>query len=162
MGSKCIVMDHVRGHAVAARRSAAATSSAATEVYLQVAASLQRIPLDALPERLAQPADWDGYIDRPSTSTSGGTRLSDSSPVIRYVIAWLRAEQAAAGALGLRPRGLPAGQHPRGRGSAAGGDRLGVHPHRRSPRGHRLLQRQPLPNSLYRADPDRFLPGTGS
>jgi aminoglycoside phosphotransferase (APT) family kinase protein len=158
MGSKCIVMDHVEGTPLQLTLEPGADLSAATDVYLEVTASLQRIPLGALPGAIAPPKDWDSYIESAIDIYDRAEHgLSDSSPVIRYVTAWLRANKPPP-----VPLGLVHGDWQPGNILVAEGQepvvidweftRIG------DPREDvGYYSGSPLPNSLYTADPDRFL-----
>lgn len=91
LGSKTIVMDHVEGTPLQLTLTPAGDVSAARSTLLNVAAELQRIPLDALPDGMTAPRDWDTYIDGAINIYERAEReLGDSSPIIRYVAAWLR------------------------------------------------------------------------
>ena len=86
------------------RRSAPdADLAAARTVFLDVAAALLRTPLDAAARRhRATRPTGTATSTAPSTSTSRAEReLVDSSPIIRYVSAWLRANKPPPVPLGL-------------------------------------------------------------
>ena len=155
-----------RGHAAAARRSAPdADLAAARTIFLDVAAALLRTPLDGAARR-ASSARRTGTATStaPSTSTSDAeARAGRQQPDHPLRVGVAAGQQAAAGAARPRPRRLPAGQHPRRRRAPAGRHRLGVHPHRRPPRGHRLLQREPAARTASTPPtPRRSSPSTAS
>ncbi len=158
LGSKCIVMDHVEGTPLQLTLAPDADHRPALEVYLQVAAAFQRIPLDALPPTIEHPTDWDGYLDSAIEIYERAEReLSDSSPIIRYVAAWLRAHKPPP-----VPLTVVHGDFQPGNILVAEGrepvvidwefTRIG------DPREDvGYYSGSPLPNSLYTADPEAFL-----
>jgi aminoglycoside phosphotransferase (APT) family kinase protein len=131
---------------------------AARSTYLEVAAALRRVPLDVLPSTMRRPASWEGYIDGAIDIYDRAEReLADSNPFIRYVVAWLRANRPPP-----VPLGVVHGDFQPGNILVGGGGppvvidweftRVG------DPREDiGYYSGSPLPNSLYRADPDGFL-----
>jgi aminoglycoside phosphotransferase (APT) family kinase protein len=101
-GAKCIVMEHCEGVPLQSTLAEDKDPSEATEVYLEVAAAIQRTPLDALPTDMERPADWDTYLDSAIEIYERAERdIPDCSPVVRYVTAWLRAHRPPPVPLGL-------------------------------------------------------------
>ena len=128
--------------------------AAARTVFLEVAAALLRTPLDALPAASSGPTDWDSYIDSAiDIYVRAEAEMADSSPIIRYVSAWLRANSPPPVPLGLVHGDFQPGNILVADGRPPGRHRLGVHPHRRPPRGRRLLQRQPAARQPLRRRP---------
>jgi aminoglycoside phosphotransferase (APT) family kinase protein len=158
LGSKAIVMDYVDGTPLQLTLEPGADFRPATDVYLDVAASFQRIPLQALPGEVEHPPDWDSAIDATiDIYARAGHELSESSPVIRYVTAWLRANKPPP-----VPLGIVHGDFQPGNILVAEGcdpvvidwefTRIG------DPREDiGYYSGSPLPNSLYTADPEYFL-----
>ncbi len=157
LGSKTIVMDHVDGTPLQLTLGGADDVAART-TYLDVAAALKGIPLDVLPSTMRHPASWEEYIDGAIDIYDHAERdLADSSPVIRYVVAWLRANRPPP-----VPLGVVHGDFQPGNILVADGrppvvidwefTRIG------DPREDiGYYSGSPLPNSLYQADPDGFL-----
>jgi aminoglycoside phosphotransferase (APT) family kinase protein len=59
----------------------------------RLAARIHAVPLDALPERLPRPPDWDTYIDeRIEAYREIEAGWIERDPVLRYVAAWLDAQ----------------------------------------------------------------------
>ena len=158
IGSKAIVMDHCEGTPLQLTLGPGADMRAAIDIYLEVAATLQRIPLDALPEEIERPSDWDSAVDAAIDIYARAEReLLESSPIIRYVTAWLRTHKPPP-----VPLGLVHGDFQPGNILVAEGrdpvvidwefTRIG------DPREDiGYYSGSPLPNSLYTADPDYFL-----
>jgi aminoglycoside phosphotransferase (APT) family kinase protein len=156
-GTKTIVMDHVVGTPLQLTLGGGDDVAART-TYLEVAAALNRIPIDALPSTMARPASWDERIDEAIDIYDHAEReLSGSDPFIRYVIAWLRASRPPP-----VPLGVVHGDFQPGNILVADGrppvvidwefTRIG------DPREDiGYYSGSPLPNSLYQADPDAFL-----
>ena len=102
MGTKTIVMDHVAGTPLQLTLGTDGDVAAARTTFLEVAAALVRTPLDGLPAELERPPDWDSYIDSAiDIYAHAEADLVDSSPLIRYVSAWLRANRPPPVPLGL-------------------------------------------------------------
>jgi aminoglycoside phosphotransferase (APT) family kinase protein len=158
IGTKAIVMDFVAGTPLQLTLQPGGDFRPATDIYLDVAAALQRIPLKALPAEIEHPADWDSAIDAAIDIYGRGERgLVESDPVIRYVTAWLRANKPPA-----VPLGVVHGDFQPGNILVAEGrepvvidwefTRIG------DPREDvGYYSGSPLPNSLYTADADYFL-----
>jgi aminoglycoside phosphotransferase (APT) family kinase protein len=155
-GTKTIVMDHVVGTPL--QLTLGADDVAARTVYLEIAAALHRIPLDVLPSTMPRPASWEAYIDGAIDIYDHAEReLADSSPVIRYVVAWLRTHRPPPVPLGVVHGDFQPGNILVGDGhppvvidwefTRIGDPREDI--------GY--YSGSPLPNSLYRADPDGFL-----
>jgi aminoglycoside phosphotransferase (APT) family kinase protein len=158
MGTKTIVMDHVVGAPLQATLGPDADVAAARTVFLAVAAALARTPLDALPAELERPVDWDSYIESAiDIYARAETELTDSSPIIRYVSAWLRANKPPPVPLGLVHGDFQPGNILVAEGQAPvvidwEFTRIG------DPREDvGYYSGSPLPDSLYTADPDAFL-----
>ena len=132
--------------------------SDATEVYLEVAAAIQRTPLDALPTDMERPADWDTYLDSAIKIYSGP---SGTSPT-----AVLSSGTSPPGSGPTRPPPVPLGLV---HGDFQPGNIL-VAPDRppvvidweftrigdpREDIGY--YSSNPLPRNLYGVDPQRFL-----
>jgi aminoglycoside phosphotransferase (APT) family kinase protein len=158
LGSKAIVMDFVEGTPLQLTLGPDTDMAAARRVYLEVAAAIGRTPLDAMPSHMARPGDWDSYIDGAIDIYAHAEHgLTDSSPVIRYVSAWLRANRPPPVPLGVvhgdfQPGNiLIADSHPPvvidWEFTRIGDPREDV--------GY--YSGSPLPNSMYVADPERFL-----
>jgi aminoglycoside phosphotransferase (APT) family kinase protein len=158
LGCKAIVMNHVEGTPLQLTLQPGADVRSATDVYLEVAARLQQIPLDELPKEIELPPDWEAAIDNAIDIYSRAERrLSESSPVIRYVTAWLRANKPPA-----IPLGLVHGDFQPGNILVAEGSEPVVidweFTRIADPREDiGYYSGSPLPNSLYTADPAYFL-----
>jgi aminoglycoside phosphotransferase (APT) family kinase protein len=158
LGTKTIVMDHVEGNPLQSTLGQGANVAAARTVLLEVAAGLLRTPLDALPADIERPTDWDSYIDSAiDIYVRAESELSDSSPIIRYVSAWLRANKPPP-----VPLAVVHGDFQPGNVLVADGrppvvidwefTRIG------DPREDiGYYSGSPLPDSLYTSDPDTFL-----
>jgi aminoglycoside phosphotransferase (APT) family kinase protein len=158
LGTKTIVMDHVEGTPLQSTLGDGANVARARTVFLEVAAALLRTPLDALPADIERPTDWDSYIDSAiDIYVRAEAGLSDSSPIIRYVSAWLRANKPPA-----VPLSLVHGDFQPGNILVAEGrppvvidwefTRIG------DPREDiGYYSGSPLPDSLYTIDPEAFL-----
>ena len=158
LGTKAIVMDFVEGTPLQLTLQPDGDFRPATDIYLDVAATLQRIPLKALPGEIEHPDDWDSAIDSAIDIYGRGERgLVESDPVIRYVTAWLRANKPPP-----VPLGVVHGDFQPGNILVAVGrepvvidwefTRIG------DPREDvGYYSGSPLPNSLYTADADYFL-----
>ena len=127
-------------------------------MYLQVAAAIHATPLDALPADMERPADWDSYIDGAIDIYEQTERgLADSSPIIRYVSAWLKANKPPPVPLALVHGDLQPGNILVADGrppviidwefTRVGDPREDI--------GY--YSQSPLPDNLYQADPERFL-----
>ncbi len=158
LGSKTIVMDHVDGKPLQLTLAPGADVGAARSIFLNIAASLQRIPLDALPQGMHTPRDWDTYIDGAIDIYDRAEReLVDSNPVVRYVAGWLRGNRPPPVALGVVHGDFQPGNILIGDGhppvvidwefARIGDPREDI--------GY--YSGSPLPNSLYIADPESFL-----
>jgi aminoglycoside phosphotransferase (APT) family kinase protein len=158
MGSKTIIMDHVTGTPLQLTLGPDADVGAARTIFLEVAAALQRTPIDSMPAVMEHPTDWDSYLDGAIDIYSRAEReLADSSPIVRYVSAWLRANRPPPVPLGVvhgdfQPGNvLIADDHPPvvidWEFTRIGDPREDV--------GY--YSGSPLPNSLYTADRDAFL-----
>jgi aminoglycoside phosphotransferase (APT) family kinase protein len=102
LGTKTIGVDHVGGSPLQLALGPGADFRAAIDVYLGVAAALQRVSLQELPAVVEHPPDWDSAIDAAIDIYERAERaLSESRPAIRYVGAWLRAHQPPPVALTL-------------------------------------------------------------
>jgi len=158
LGTKAIVMDFVEGTPLQLTLQPDGDFRPATDIYLDVAAILQRIPPKALPGEIEHPADWDSAINSAIDIYGRGERgLVESDPVIRYVTAWLRANKPPP-----VPLGVVHGDFQPGNILVAAGrepvvidwefTRIG------DPREDvGYYSGSPLPNSLYTADADYFL-----
>jgi aminoglycoside phosphotransferase (APT) family kinase protein len=158
LGTKTIVMDHVAGTPLQLTLQPGGDVRAAIDVYVAVAANLQRVPLDAVSDTLDRPPSWDAAIDGAIEIYERAEReLSDSSPVIRYAAAWLRAHKPAPVPLGLVHGDFQPGNIlVQAQGAPVVIDweftRIG------DPREDvGYYSDNPLPNSLYAADRDYFL-----
>jgi aminoglycoside phosphotransferase (APT) family kinase protein len=158
LGSKTIVMDHVEGTPLQLTLGPEVDVAAARTIFLEVAAALRRTPLERLPKDMEQPTDWDSYIDGAIDIYSRAEReLSDSSPVVRYVSAWLRANRPPPVPLGVVHGDFQPGNilisddHPPvvidWEFTRIGDPREDI--------GY--YSGSPLPNSLYAVDPEAFL-----
>jgi len=158
LGTKTIVMDHVDAMPLQLMLGEGADVEGARAVFLDVAAALQRTPVDALPAGLERPVDWDTYLDGAiEIYTRAEREISDCSPIIRYVTAWLRANRPPPVPLGVVHGDFQPGN------ILVGGDpapvvidweftRIG------DPREDiGYYSENPLPNSLYSGDPVEFL-----
>ncbi len=157
-GTKCIVMEFCEGRPLQSTLAGSDDLTDATAIFLDVAAQIRSIPLDALPEHLERPADWDSHIDSTIDIYEQTEReLSDSSPIIRYVAAWLRANKPPP-----VPLTVVHGDFQPGNILVTDGrppvvidwefTRIG------DPREDvGYYSGSPLPMSLYAADPERFL-----
>jgi aminoglycoside phosphotransferase (APT) family kinase protein len=158
LGSKTIVMDHVTGTPLQLSLGPDTDVASARTIFLEVAAALQRTPLDALPASMARPASWDSYLDSAIDIYARAEReIADCSPIIRYVTAWLRANRPPP-----VPLGVVHGDYQPGNLLVSDGrppvvidwefTRIG------DPREDvGYYSESPLPNSLYAADPESFL-----
>lgn len=158
LGSKTIVMDHVPGTPLQLTLGPDAGLAAARRIVLEVAAALARTPLDALPQFMERPSDWASYIDSAiDIYARAEHELTDCSPIIRYVAAWLGANRPPSVPLGVvhgdfQPGNiLIAEDHPPvvidWEFTRIGDPREDV--------GY--YSGSPLPNSMYTADPEAFL-----
>lgn len=158
LGSKTIVMDHVEGTPLQLTLGPEADVAGARTILLDVAAALQRTPLDVLPPVVERPTDWDGYIDGAIEIYNRAEReISDCSPVIRYTSAWLRANRPPPVPLAIVHGDFQPGnvlisdEHPPvvidWEFVRIGDPREDV--------GY--YSGNPLPNSLYSVDPEGFL-----
>jgi aminoglycoside phosphotransferase (APT) family kinase protein len=158
MGSKTIIMDHVSGTPLQLTLGPESDFAAARRIFLDVADALRRTPPDSMPQVMEQPADWDSYIDSAiDIYAKAEQELTDSSPIIRYVSAWLRANKPPPVALSVvhgdfQPGNiLVADDHPPividWEFTRIGDPREDV--------GY--YSGSPLPNSMYTADPEAFL-----
>ena len=103
---------------------------APTDIYLEVAASFQRTPVDGCPPTSAA-RDWDDHIEHAIEIYERAEHdIPDSSPVVRYVCAWLRAHRPPPVPLGLVHGDFQPGNILVAEGRHADRDRLGVRPHR--------------------------------
>jgi aminoglycoside phosphotransferase (APT) family kinase protein len=157
-GTKCIVMEHCEGTPLQLTLAGLDDHWPATEVYLDVAAAIHRTPLDALPADMERPTDWDSYIDQAIDIYEQTERaISDSSPIVRYVSAWLRAHKPPPVPLGLVHGDLQPGNILVADGrppviidwefTRVGDPREDI--------GY--YSQSPLPDNLYQANPERFL-----
>jgi aminoglycoside phosphotransferase (APT) family kinase protein len=157
-GTKCIVMEHCEGMPLQLTLPGLDDFGPATEVYLQVAAAIHATPLDALPADMERPADWDSYIDSAIDIYEQTERgLADSSPITRYVSAWLKANKPPPVPLALVHGDLQPGNILVADGrppviidwefTRVGDPREDI--------GY--YSQSPLPDNLYQADPERFL-----
>jgi aminoglycoside phosphotransferase (APT) family kinase protein len=158
LGSKTIVMDHVEGSPLQQMLGPDADIGATRSIFLNIAASLQRIPLSALPQGMGRPDDWDTYIDGAIEIYDRAEReLRDSNPVVRYVAGWLRGNRPPPVALAVVHGDFQPGNILIGDGhppvvidwelARIGDPREDI--------GY--YSGSPLPNSLYNADPQAFL-----
>jgi len=156
LGTKCIVMDHVEGTPLQQLLGEGMEHAAARAIFLDVAAALIRTPLDRLP--LDHPGDWESYLDGAIDLYARAEReLSDSSPVIRYVAAWLRSHRPPPVPLGLvhgdfQPGNILVSE---GRPPIVIDWEFGRIGDPREDVGY--YSGSPLPDSLYTADPDAFI-----
>ena len=158
LGTKAIVMDHVDGTPLQLTLQPGDDFRPATDIYLDVAATLQHIPLKAMPPEIEQPTDWDAAIDA-AIGIYGRCegQLVETDPVIRYVTAWLRANKPPPVPLGVVHGDFQPGNILVAEGRAPvvidwEFTRIG------DPREDvGYYSESPLPNSLYGADPDYFL-----
>lgn len=158
LGTKCIVMDHVEGTPLQLLLPDRIELAEARAIFLDVAVALIRTPLDELPSDLEQPADWDSYMDSAiDIYVRAEEEIADSSPVVRYVAAWLRANRPPP-----VPLGLVHGDFQPGNILVAEGQppvvidwEFGRIGDPREDVGY--YSGSPLPNSLYQADPEAFL-----
>ena len=158
LGSKTIVMDHVEGSPLQQMLGPDADIGATRSIFLNIAASLQRIPLSALPKAMDRPDDWDTYIDGAIEIYDRAEReLRDSNPVVRYVAGWLRGNRPPPVALAVVHGDFQPGNILIGDGHSPvvidwEFARIG------DPREDiGYYSGSPLPNSLYSADPQAFL-----
>jgi aminoglycoside phosphotransferase (APT) family kinase protein len=101
-GSKAIVMDFCEGTPLQLTLPGVKDFRAPTDVYLEVAASFQRTPVDGMPAHLGQPASWDDHIEHAIEIYERAEHdIPDCSPVVRYACAWLRANRPPPVPLGL-------------------------------------------------------------
>jgi len=158
LGSKTIIMDHVTGTPLQLTLGPDADLARARTIFLGVADQLRNTPLDAMPQVMERPADWDSYIDSAiDIYAKAEQELTDSSPIIRYVSAWLRANKPQPVPLSVvhgdfQPGNiLVADEHPPvvidWEFTRIGDPREDV--------GY--YSGSPLPNSMYTADPEAFL-----
>ena len=158
LGSKTIIMDHVTGTPLQLTLGPDADLAAARRIFLEVADGLRRTPLEAMPTAMDRPTDWDSYIDSAIDLYADAEReLTDSSPIIRYVTAWLRANKPPPVPLAVvhgdfNPGNiLVSDEHPPvvidWEFTRIGDPREDI--------GY--YSGSPLPNSMYTADPEAFL-----
>jgi aminoglycoside phosphotransferase (APT) family kinase protein len=158
LGTKCIVMDHVEGTPLQLLLPDRIEVAAAGGIYLDVAAALIRTPLDSLPDGIERPADWDSYLDSAiDIYVRAEEEIADSSPVVRYVAAWLRANRPPPVPLALVHGDFQPGNIlvAPGRPPVVIDWEFGRIGDPREDIGY--YSGSPLPNSLYTADPEAFL-----
>jgi aminoglycoside phosphotransferase (APT) family kinase protein len=91
-GTKCIVVDHFAGRNLQHVLADAADPTDVGRTFVDTIAEIHRTPLDTLPADLDRPGSWDDYLDGVLDLYDRVDReVSDSSPVLRYVSARLRA-----------------------------------------------------------------------
>jgi len=75
---------------------------AAVAPLAEAAAAFHRIPVDALPTRLARPASWDAYLDdRIDEWRRTAHAHVESQPILRFIAAWLQAHRPPSVPLSL-------------------------------------------------------------
>jgi aminoglycoside phosphotransferase (APT) family kinase protein len=106
LGAKAIVMDCAA--AVSLQDEMARASGVDTDpgpladLFVDTFAAIHQTPLDALPDRMARPADGPAYVDGVlSHYDRMASRYPGSAPVLRYVSWWARAHQPPPVPLGL-------------------------------------------------------------
>jgi aminoglycoside phosphotransferase (APT) family kinase protein len=156
--TKTIIMQHCEGVPLQSLIQTTDDTREATELLLEVAAAIHTSPLDGLPPDMPRPRSWDAYIDGAIEIYERAERdLPDSSPVIRYVVAWLRTHRPPE-----IPLGLVHGDFQPGNILVAEGrapvvidwefTRIG------DPREDiGYYSQSPLPRNLYEDDPEGFL-----
>jgi aminoglycoside phosphotransferase (APT) family kinase protein len=93
-GTRCIVVDHFSGRNLQQVLGAAADPAAPGRTFVDTVAEVHATPLGDLPPDMARPSDWDDYLDGVLDLYARVDReISDSSPVLRYVSARLRAQR---------------------------------------------------------------------
>jgi aminoglycoside phosphotransferase (APT) family kinase protein len=93
-GTKCIVFDHVTGRNLQEVLQAAEDPAAPARTFVDMIAGVHATPLDTLPAGMARPSGWDAYLDGVLDLYRDVDReIADSSPVLRYVAARLRAHR---------------------------------------------------------------------
>jgi aminoglycoside phosphotransferase (APT) family kinase protein len=93
-GTRCIVVDHFPGRNLQQVLGAAADRAAPARTFVDTIADIHTTPLDVLPAGMDRPGSWDDYLDGVLDLYDRVDReISDSSPVLRYVSARLRAHR---------------------------------------------------------------------
>lgn len=97
LGTKCIVLDFVDGRSLQSHLNDLSPDTGYgnhRNDLVDTMAKVHSIDVDALPESLSRPADWDSYIgsliDRFRQADRGH---AESVPFLRYVAAWLDAHR---------------------------------------------------------------------
>ena len=149
LGSKTIVMDHVEGTPLQLTLGPDADVGAARSIFLEHCRVAAAHPTRRAAAGHGQAARL-GHVHRqrdrhlrPSRARVGGQQ--PGHPLCRRLVA--RQPATTCPARG-RPRRFPTGEHPDQRRPSTRGHRLGIRSHRRPPRRHRLLQRQPAAEQL--------------
>ena len=91
LGVKCMLSEFFGGTSLQAVAAEADDLSEATQIFVETAAAIHSIPLDALPPDMERPADWDAYLDHVIAAYEGiAVDSVETYPVLTYVSAWLR------------------------------------------------------------------------
>ena len=102
LGAKAIVMDCAAAVSLQDEMARASDPGPLADLFVDTFAAIHQTPLDALPDRMARPADGPAYLDGVLAQYD---RIADqypgSAPVLRYVSWWARAHQPPPVPLGL-------------------------------------------------------------
>jgi aminoglycoside phosphotransferase (APT) family kinase protein len=103
LGAKAIVMDCATAAASLQDEMArAGDPGSLADLFVDTFAAIHQTPLDALPDRMARPADGPAYLDGVLAQYDRmASRYPGSAPVLRYVSWWARAHQPPPVPLGL-------------------------------------------------------------
>jgi aminoglycoside phosphotransferase (APT) family kinase protein len=102
LGTRCIVMEAIDAPTLQRHLDAADDVAQFVEGFVDTMAALHAVDPDVLPGTMVRPASWDEFLDaRIAQWTELDASLPDSSPVLRYVAAWLRTHRPPPCPLGL-------------------------------------------------------------
>ena len=103
LGTKAIVLEFCAGPSLQSQLSALLAESEAADgerltahrdAFVDTAARVPQVAIDALPPCLARPTDWDAYMTDVNRSWAINERsLVESNPTMRYLGAWLDAHR---------------------------------------------------------------------
>jgi aminoglycoside phosphotransferase (APT) family kinase protein len=93
-GTKAIFIDHVDAPSLQARFDAGLDPDSQRDALVDLAASVHTIDVDQLPAALERPASWDTYLTSVIAEWAACEEAYvESSPMLRYIGAWLDANR---------------------------------------------------------------------